>query len=99
VLDYAEQLWTARDVELWFWVTAGSREAIVSGYARLAADLTGVEESVPEDGAQRLLEWLAATLARWLIVLDDVQNPDLMTLDEEAITTSRASSRGRTCPQ
>ncbi len=74
-LDYAQRRWTAGDLDLWLWVTAGSREAVVSGYARLAADLTGVEDPDPEYGAQRLLEWLATSAARWLIVLDDVQNP------------------------
>ncbi|MEV7046192.1 NB-ARC domain-containing protein [Amycolatopsis sp. NPDC051061] len=103
-LDYAERLWTAGEVDVWVWVTAGSREAIVSSYARLATDLTGVEDTDPEHGAQRLLEWLAATPARWLIVLDDVQNPaDLRGLwppaapaGQVVVTTRRrdASLRG-----
>ncbi|GAA1025389.1 MULTISPECIES: FxSxx-COOH system tetratricopeptide repeat protein [Amycolatopsis] len=74
VLDYAERLWAAGEVDVWVW-GAGSREAIVSGYARLAADLTGIEDHDPEHGAQRLLEWLATTTARWLVVIDDVQSP------------------------
>ncbi|WP_370964826.1 tetratricopeptide repeat protein [Amycolatopsis sp. cg9] len=74
-LNYAQRLWTTGRLDVWVWVTAGSREAIVSSYAHLAADLTGVEDTNPERGAQRLLEWLAASTARWLIVLDDVQNP------------------------
>jgi hypothetical protein len=74
-VDYAERLWSARGVELLVWVTADSRDAIVSSYARLATDLTGVEEREPERGAQRLLEWLAGTAARWLVVLDDLQSP------------------------
>ena len=74
-VDYAERLWTTGDVALLVWITADSLEAIVSGYARLAADLTGVEDHEPEDGAQRLLDWLAATPQRWLVVLDDLQSP------------------------
>ncbi|HWO60507.1 MAG TPA: FxSxx-COOH system tetratricopeptide repeat protein, partial [Umezawaea sp.] len=74
-LDYAERLWESAELGLIAWVTAGSRAAIVSGYARLAADLTGVEDAEPEHAAQRLMEWLATAGARWLIVLDDVQNP------------------------
>ncbi|MEU0882451.1 NB-ARC domain-containing protein [Lentzea sp. NPDC005914] len=74
-LDYAQRLWAAGEVELWVWVTATSREAIVSSYARLATDLTGVDDPDPEHGALRLLEWLYTPSARWLIVLDDVQNP------------------------
>ncbi|WP_082373159.1 NB-ARC domain-containing protein [Nocardia sp. NRRL S-836] len=89
-LDYAQRLWAAGEVELWVWVTAGSREAIVSSYARLAADLTGVEGSDPEDGARRVLKWLSAASVRWLIVLDDVQNPaDLRGLWPPAATGGR----------
>lgn len=74
-LDYAQRRWISGEVGLWVWVTAASREAIVSSYARLAADLTGIEDTEPEHGARRLLEWLSASSVRWLIVLDDVQNP------------------------
>lgn len=73
--DLAEGMWTAGEVDLLVWITAGSREAIVSSYARVAADLTGIEDAEPGDGARRLLEWLASTPARWLVVLDDVQSP------------------------
>jgi hypothetical protein len=49
-LDYAEQLWASRGADLVVWVTAASREAIVSTYARLAGELTGIEEPDPETG-------------------------------------------------
>ncbi|MEV6620307.1 tetratricopeptide repeat protein [Amycolatopsis sp. NPDC051106] len=89
-LDYAKRLWASGEVELWLWVTAGSRAAIVSSYARLATDLTGVEDPDPEHGARRLLEWLAGTRTRWLIVLDDVQSPaDLRGLWPPATSTGR----------
>jgi hypothetical protein len=89
-LDYAERLWASGEVGLWVWVTAGSREAIVSSYARVAADVTGVEDADPEHGARRLLEWLAATASQWLIVLDDVQNPaDLRGLWPPATASGR----------
>ncbi len=74
-LDYAQRLWESADAELIVWVTAGSRATIVSSYAHVATDLTGIEDAEPEHGAQRLVEWLATTSSQWLIVLDDVQNP------------------------
>jgi hypothetical protein len=74
-LDYAEHHWATRQVDLLVWVTAGSRESIVSSYARLAADLTGIDDPNPEHGAHRLLEWPADTPTRWLVVLDDLQHP------------------------
>ncbi|MFE0022967.1 FxSxx-COOH system tetratricopeptide repeat protein [Amycolatopsis sp. NPDC059021] len=89
-VDYAEQLWAAGEVDVWVWVTAGSREAIVSSYARLAIDLTGIVDHDPEHGAQRLLERLATTPVRWLVVLDDLQSPeDLRGLWPPATATGR----------
>ncbi|HEY0807000.1 MAG TPA: tetratricopeptide repeat protein, partial [Pseudonocardiaceae bacterium] len=90
VLDYAEHLWAAGEMDVWVWVTAGSREAIVSSYARLAIELTGIEDHDPEHGAQRLLEWLATTTVRWLVVVDDAQSPgDLRGLWPPATATGR----------
>jgi hypothetical protein len=62
----------------------------VSSYARLAADVTGIEDSDPDSGARRLVEWLASTSARWLIVLDDLAHPhDLRGLWPPATPTGR----------
>ncbi|MGW4065249.1 tetratricopeptide repeat protein [Amycolatopsis sp. NPDC004747] len=74
-VNHAETLWAARRVELLVWVTAGSREAIVSTYAKVAEAVTGSTIDDPEEGARRLLEWLRATTAPWLVVLDDLQDP------------------------
>jgi hypothetical protein len=61
-VDYAERVWSAGEVALLVWVTAASREAVASGYADVAADLTGILDPDPEQGAQRLLGWLASEL-------------------------------------
>ncbi|MCR6482693.1 tetratricopeptide repeat protein [Amycolatopsis sp. OK19-0408] len=74
-VNYAETLWAERRVDLLVWVTAGSREAIVSTYAKVAEAVTGRAVDDPEEGARRLLEWLRATSASWLVVLDDLQDP------------------------
>ncbi|HEX6342714.1 tetratricopeptide repeat protein [Umezawaea sp.] len=74
-VDHVERVWAAGEVDLLAWISAGSRDAITSGYARVAADLTGVEDGDPGGGARRLLEWLANTSVRWLVVLDGVQSP------------------------
>jgi hypothetical protein len=88
--DYAEQVWAAREIDLLVWVTAGSREAIVSSYARAAGTLTGVAEADPEQGAQSLLEWLAGISVSWLVVLDDLRSPgDLTGLWPPAIGSGR----------
>jgi hypothetical protein len=73
--DLAEHLWSTGALDLLIWTTAGSRHAIVSDYARVVADLTGTQDSDFEDGARRLLDWLANARCRWLVVLDDLQSP------------------------
>jgi hypothetical protein len=99
-VNYAEQLWSANEIELLVWVTAGSVDAIVSGYARAAAALTGVDDSDPKHSAVRFLEWLARTPVRWLVVLDDLQSqadlsglwPPITQSGLVVVTTRRADA-------
>ncbi|MCX2952634.1 tetratricopeptide repeat protein [Lentzea sp. NEAU-D7] len=72
---HAERLWAAGEVGLLVWVTATSRESIVSSYADVAAKLLRVEDPDPERAARTLLEWLAGTHEPWLVVLDDLRTP------------------------
>jgi DNA-binding SARP family transcriptional activator len=72
----ARQLWSARELDLLVWVTAASRDALISAYAQASADLVlGPDGEAPEAAADRLLAWLASTGRRWLVVLDDVALP------------------------
>ncbi|MEV4666124.1 FxSxx-COOH system tetratricopeptide repeat protein [Micromonospora echinofusca] len=65
-----------RRLHLLVWVTAASQDAIVARYAEAASVLGLTEVGVaPTDGATRLLAWLAHTDRRWLIVLDNLDNP------------------------
>ena len=73
--QYAERLWADDRVDLLVWITAGSREAIVSGYADAAVEVAGAEAGDAERAARKLLAWLAETPRRWLVVLDDVRDP------------------------
>lgn len=87
------------------WVTASSRESIVSSYSRLGADVAAADSRDPEQAAARFLAWAETTDRRWLIVLDDLADPaDLRGLWPPAnlggqvlITTRRrdAALRGR----
>lgn len=73
--DHARTLWSRGQLDLLMWVTATSRDAIVSAYDRAFA-VVGDSASTSADGAAvRWLEWLAATGKRWLVVLDDLQDP------------------------
>ncbi|MFD5859670.1 tetratricopeptide repeat protein [Streptomyces chartreusis] len=62
-------------VDLLAWVTASSRESIVSSYSRLASDVVAADSSDPEQAAYRFLAWAETTERRWLIVLDDLADP------------------------
>ncbi|WP_439378651.1 FxSxx-COOH system tetratricopeptide repeat protein [Amycolatopsis lexingtonensis] len=88
--DHAERAWAGREVDLLAWIGAESRDAILTAYAQLAKTLTGIEDPDPAQGARRLLDWLASTPKRWLLVLDDVQHPaDLKGLWPPASETGR----------
>ncbi|MEV7318364.1 NB-ARC domain-containing protein, partial [Streptomyces microflavus] len=81
--DYAHAAWEdgsrAGGVDILVWIAAGTREAIVSGYAQAGVDLCRADPSDPEKAAASFLAWItpksAARPCRWLIVLDDVTDP------------------------
>ena len=50
-VGFAHQMWSSRSVDLLVWVAAGNRAAIVSGYARAAADLNLAEAGRPAGAA------------------------------------------------
>ncbi|BCY11520.1 tetratricopeptide repeat protein [Actinoplanes sp. L3-i22] len=86
----AHRWWQEHRVDLLIWVTATSRTAVITRYAQAAADVTGVEDPDPRDGAQRLLAWLAGTTRAWLLVLDDLTDPtDLQGLWPPVTTSGR----------
>ncbi|MFI7080071.1 tetratricopeptide repeat protein, partial [Micromonospora sp. NPDC049903] len=77
--NLAHRLSANGDLDLLIWATATSRVGIIGGYAQASAEVTGVADPNPEDGATRLLAWLTVTDRRWLIVLDDLVDPDDLT--------------------
>jgi hypothetical protein len=84
----AHRWWRERRIDLLVWVTATTRTAVLTRYAQAAADLTGVQDPDPADGAERFLAWLAAAEVRWLIVLDDVTDPADLTGLWPAVTST-----------
>nr|WP_253889307.1 tetratricopeptide repeat protein [Actinokineospora diospyrosa] len=70
----AEDQWLTGELGLLAWITASSRDGLVSAYADLAHRLTG--DDMPTDRAVRwALGWLGETTTAWLVVLDDVRDP------------------------
>ncbi|MEV8595887.1 FxSxx-COOH system tetratricopeptide repeat protein [Streptomyces sp. NPDC052012] len=64
-------------VDLVVWATATESQQVITQYAQAAARLRlpGVSGQDPEADARTLLEWLATTRRRWLVVLDDIAHP------------------------
>lgn len=70
---FALQLRDASELDLLVWIDAGSRERVISGYARALADVAiAAPPGKPEAAADRFLDWLAETGRSWLVVLDGV---------------------------
>jgi tetratricopeptide (TPR) repeat protein len=73
---FAARLWAADGLDLLAWLHAGSRDAMVSGYAQALHDIrVAAPPGQPEAAAGRFLAWLAATGRRWLVVLDGLADP------------------------
>lgn len=82
----ARAAWRDEQVDLLVWVTATDRNAVVAGYARAMAEITGTDAATgsgtaaAEHAAQAFLAWLRpdaeGAQRRWLIVLDHVADPD-----------------------
>ena len=73
--EYARRAWAACDVDVLLWVRATTRDAIVDAYRHAAEQTLGSQEGAAPQIAERWWAWLAATPSRWLVVLDDVQDP------------------------
>ncbi|MFI0898596.1 FxSxx-COOH system tetratricopeptide repeat protein [Streptomyces sp. NPDC020983] len=88
--EYAHEVWAAGGVDLLVWVGAGSRSAVVAGFAEAAAAVCGADPGQPDLAAGRFLTWLQTQGRRWLVVLDDVADPaDLTGLWPPAVPNGR----------
>ncbi|MEV6179975.1 tetratricopeptide repeat protein [Streptomyces sp. NPDC052015] len=82
--DYARTAWNddsaAGGLDVLVWVTASARSPIVTAYAQAGVELCRADPGDVEQAARAFLAWLTpkagAKPCRWLIVLDDVADPD-----------------------
>ena len=79
-VNFAQVMVQTRAVELLVWVTAASRESVITSFAEAA---NAVDAAQPGEGAEaaaaRFISWLARTRQAWAVVLDD-----LVTLNDLA---------------
>ena len=78
-LAAAQSLWQAGEVDLVVWVAAATRASVLSGYvdaarAVMGSDLPGTAELV----AARFVGWLSEATRPWLVVLDDLSDPEVL---------------------
>jgi hypothetical protein len=78
-VGFTHAMWSTRSVDLIVWISAGSRTAIIAGYARAATDLellTSQEAAAAtaDQVAERFLGWLHNADRRWTVVLDGVSS-------------------------
>ena len=59
--EHARTLWDREEIDVLVWVEAMTREAIVAGYARAAAKVTGVATDDAQQASAEWLDWLAGT--------------------------------------
>jgi tetratricopeptide (TPR) repeat protein len=77
---YARRLRDAGELDLLGWVTAASRDSILSGYAATARQIgLAVDGLEAGQAAEALLVWCETTAKRWLLVLDDLTDPAHLT--------------------
>ncbi|MFC5056048.1 FxSxx-COOH system tetratricopeptide repeat protein [Saccharothrix xinjiangensis] len=78
---HAWSVWPDASVGLAVWASALTRDGVLTAYAEaarkvLCEDDPRISSRTPEQAARSLRSWLATTGRRWLVVLDDVQDPD-----------------------
>ncbi|MEV7616552.1 tetratricopeptide repeat protein, partial [Streptomyces sp. NPDC089799] len=77
--DYARTAWDSGGVDVLVWISASSRSAITTGYARAGVEVLAVDPGDPEQAARVFLAWLEPKAGqkpcRWLVVLDDIADP------------------------
>ncbi|WP_346009636.1 tetratricopeptide repeat protein [Streptomyces sp. SID1328] len=71
----------AEGYDLVVWAAATEAQQVITQYAQAAARVRvpGAAGHDPEADARLFLEWLATTSRRWLVVLDDVTDPAVLT--------------------
>jgi tetratricopeptide (TPR) repeat protein len=72
-VDFTHALWNSRAVEVIVWVSGGSREAVVTGYAQAATMVGAADQGDDaETAAAKFASWLAHTRQPWALIADDV---------------------------
>jgi tetratricopeptide (TPR) repeat protein len=73
----AESLWRSAAIDGLIWINATSRASVLSTFVQASAAATGIEPTgTAESIATRFVSWLGQTSQQWLVVLDDLPEPE-----------------------
>jgi tetratricopeptide (TPR) repeat protein len=76
---FAETQWRSRSIDLLVWIEANSLASILAGYVEAAMLITGTRlPGVAESVAASFLSWLGQTDKKWLLVLDDLADAEVL---------------------
>jgi tetratricopeptide (TPR) repeat protein len=76
---FAETQWRSRAIDVLVWIDANSLASILSGYVEAAMLITGTRlPGVAESVAASFLSWLSQTDKKWLLVLDDLADAEVL---------------------
>jgi tetratricopeptide (TPR) repeat protein len=74
-IAYTHVVWNAHAVDLLVWVSASSREAIVTAFAQAAGAVgTDSADEPAHAAARRFLAWLNSTTRQWAVVIDGLKD-------------------------
>jgi tetratricopeptide (TPR) repeat protein len=72
-VEYAHTMWSGGRAEVLTWVSASSREAIITGFAQAAASVGAAgPDNRAEVAASHFITWLAHTGQPWVLIIDDL---------------------------
>src|SRR5579859_2224338 len=74
----AEGLWQSGAVDVLVWVGGADRASVLAAYARACLEAAGTDISAGDEAAAVFVSWLASSARSWLVVLDDVADPDVL---------------------
>jgi tetratricopeptide (TPR) repeat protein len=76
---FAESQWRTRSIDLLLWIDASSTASILSGYVEAARLITGTNlPGIAESVAASFLAWLSQADRKWLVVLDDLPDAEVL---------------------
>lgn len=73
---FVTRLWEHKRVDVAVWVGGSSRESIIAGFAAAAEQILGLAINDSEAAAARFLEWLREPGRSWVVVIDDITEPN-----------------------